>query len=468
MKSDVETVDPTTVKLSVEVPFDELTPSVDSAYQRIAGQVQIPGFRKGKVPPRIIDQRFGRGVVLEEAINDALPRFYGDAVREHTLVVLGQPEVDVTEFNDGGDLKFTAQVNVRPTLELPDYKGLEVTVDTAEVDDAAVDEQLQSLRERFGTLSGAARPAADGDFVQIDLVATVDGEEVDSANGVSYQIGSGSMIEGLDEAVTGLSAGESASFETTLAGGEHEGRQATVSVTVAGVKERELPELDDEFAQLASEFDTLDELRADVRERLGRVRVNEQALKARDAVLEKLLELVEVPVPEAVVAREVEQHLADEGRPGDEEHGAEVGDNLRRALRQQFLLDHIADAEEMGVTQEELTDYLIQAAMQQGMSPDDFAQRVMQAGQVPLVVSDVRRGKALAFVVEQAVVTDTSGNPVDLSAIFGDDEDGTDGADVTDADVNDGTDGAGEAVEGSDAAAGEVAETSEETDSSNE
>ncbi len=271
MKSDLETLNPTRVKLTVEVPFEELKESLDAAYRKIGGQVSIPGFRKGKVPPRVIDQRFGRSVVLDEAVNEALPRFYGQAVEENQVQVIGQPEVDVTELEDGQHLTFTAEVDVRPQFELPDYDGLEVTVDDAEVTDAEVDEQLDGLRERFATLTGVDRAAADGDFVSMDLSAVVDGQAVDelTAKGLSYQVGTGSLLDGLDEAVTGLSAGESREFSTALVGGEHAGQDATVTVELKSVKERELPELDDDFAQTASEFDTLEELRADVRDRVS-------------------------------------------------------------------------------------------------------------------------------------------------------------------------------------------------------
>ena len=291
MKSDLETLNPTRVKLTVEVPFEELKPSLDAAYRKIGSQVTSPGFRKGKVPPRVIDQRFGRATVLDEAVNDALPKFYGEALEANDVSPLGQPEVDVTSFEDGQQLTFTAEVDVRPEFDLPDYDGLKVTVDDADVSDAEVDEQLDGLRERFATLTGVDRAAADGDFVSIDLSASVAGEAVDdlTAKGLSYQVGQGSLLDGLDEAITGLAAGEKADFPTTLVGGDHAGEEATVTVEVKSVKERELPELDDDFAQTASEFDTLDELRADVRTRVEGMKAVQQGVQARDRVLEALL-----------------------------------------------------------------------------------------------------------------------------------------------------------------------------------
>ena len=436
MKSDLETLNPTRVKLTVEVPFEELKPSLDAAYKKIGAQVTIPGFRKGKVPPRVIDQRFGRGTVLEEAVNDALPKFYGEAVEANSVSPLGQPEVDVTSFEDGQHLKFTAEVDVRPEFELPDYDGLEVTVDDAEVTDAELDEQLDGLRERFATLTGVDRAAADGDFVSIDLSAQVGGDDIEelTAKGLSYQVGQGSLLEGLDDAITGLSAGESADFPTALVGGDHAGEEATVTVEVKSVKERELPELDDDFAQTASEFDTLDELRADVRTRVEGMKNVQQGVQARDRVLEALLGKIELPLPEGVVTAEIEarnhnlahqleaagmtkaEFLAAEGQ-SEEEFDADVEKRTREAMTAQFVLDKVVDKEQLSVNEAELTQHLLRTASRYGMAPDQFAQQVVQAGQVPVLVSEVVRGKALALILEKAKVVDESGRPVDLEAL---------------------------------------------------
>jgi trigger factor len=436
VKSDLETLNPTRVKLTVEVPFEELKESLDAAYRKIGGQVSIPGFRKGKVPPRVIDQRFGRSVVLDEAVNEALPRFYGQAVEENQVQVIGQPEVDVTELEDGQHLTFTAEVDVRPQFELPDYDGLEVTVDDADVTDAEVDEQLDGLRERFATLTGVDRAAADGDFVSMDLSAVVDGEAVDdlTAKGLSYQVGTGSLLDGLDEAVTGLSAGESREFTTALVGGEHAGQDATVTVELKSVKERELPELDDDFAQTASEFDTLEELRADVRDRVTQMKAVQQGVQARDRVLEALLAKVEIPLPENVIKAEIDARnhnlahqleaagmsrddfLAAEGQTA-EEFDADVEERTRGAMTAQFVLDKVVDKEQLSVNEQELTQHIVRSASRYGMGPDQFAQQVVQAGQVPVLVSEVVRGKALALVLERAKVTDESGREVDLEAL---------------------------------------------------
>jgi trigger factor len=420
VKSAVETLNPTRVKLTVEVPYEELKPSLDAAYRTIAGQVNIPGFRRGHVPARIIDQRVGRGAVLEEAVNNALPQFYGQAVEENQVRPLGQPTVDVTDIPDGGEggeLKFTAEVDVRPAVELPDYESLSVTVDDVEVSDEDVEERVTALRQRFGTLVGVDRAAGPGDFVSIDLAADIDGEEIDSVKGVSYEIGTATMIEGLDEALTGLSAGESADFDAPLAGGDRAGETSHIHVTVGSVKERELPELDDDFAQLASEFDSLDELRNDLRSQAERAKLMEQGIQARDRVLDALLEASDVPVPESLVEAEVHSHLENENRLEDHEHGAEVGESARKGLQTQFILDAIVEKEQVSVGQPELIEYLVMNAAQYGMEPNEFAKAVEEAGQVPAMVGEVARRKALAVVLEKATVTDASGRPVDLEAL---------------------------------------------------
>ena len=420
MKSAVETLNPTRVKLSVEVPFEELRPDLDAAYRTIGSQIQVPGFRKGKVPARIIDQRVGRGAVLEEAVNEALPRFYSEAVEESKIRPLGQPEVEITEAPDpaqGGDLKFSVEVDVRPHIDVPDYSTLAVQVDDVQVDEADVEGELTALRQRFGTLVGVDRAAADGDFVSIDLSAEIDGEQIDAVTGVSYEIGSKTMLDGLDEALVGMSAGETKNFSAPLAGGDREGQQADVTVTVQSVKERELPELDDDFAQLASEFDTLEELTADLRSKAERAKRLEQGVQARDKVLDAMLEAVEIPVPPALVEAEVHSHLENENRLEDDEHRAEVGENATKALQTQFLLDAVVEKEKVSVSQPELVEYLMISAQQYGMTPDQFAQAVDQAGQIQAMVAEVARRKALAVVLEQATVTDASGNPVDLAAL---------------------------------------------------
>jgi trigger factor len=420
VKSAVETLNPTRVKLTVEVPFEELKPSLDAAYKTIGSQIQVPGFRKGKVPSRIIDQRVGRGAVLQEAVNDALPQFYGQAVEENKVRPIGQPDVDVTDVpaEDGQDLKFTVEVDVRPEVTLPeDFSGITVEVDEAQASDADVEERLTSLRERFGTLKGVERAVEQGDFVSIDLDARIGEDEIDSVKGVSYEVGSANMLDGMDEALVGMTAGETKSFTAPLAGGDREGEDADVVVTVQSVKVRELPELDDDFAQLASEFDTLEELRADVAQQAERAKKFEQGVQARDKVLEHLLESVEIPVPDGVVEAEVHAHLEGEDRLEDDEHRAEVDANTRQALKAQFLLDAIVEKEDVQVEQPELIEYLVMSAQQYGMDPNQFAQTIDQNGQIPSMVAEVARRKALATVLEKAKVIDTAGNVVDLNEV---------------------------------------------------
>lgn len=446
MKSAVENLTPTRVKLNVEVPFEELKPSIDEAYKTIATQVQVPGFRKGKVPNQLIDQRVGRGYVLETAINEGLNGWYQEAVQETGIRPLSRPEVEVTGVPDptatDGELTFQVEVDVRPEIELPDYSGLEIEVAAAETNDDDVTKALDELRGRFGNLKNVERPAAEGDFLSIDITAKVDGNEVDSASGLSYQIGAGNMLEGLDEAVTGLSADEESVFDTTLVGGEHAGAAANVNVTVKSVKVRELPEADDDFAQLASEFDTLDELKADLAKQAAESKVIDQGVEARDKVLDKLVELIEVPVPESIIEEQLEQHFngeSPEAASADhdtEEHRAEVKANTERGFKNEIILDAVADKEEIGVSQSELIDYIVNSSSQYGMDPNQFAQMLDSTGQVPVIVAEVRRRKALAAVLAEAKVTDTEGNAVDLSDFVrtSEDEDDAVTGEVADAD----------------------------------
>lgn len=434
MKSAVETLNPTRVRLTVEVPFEELKDSLDAAYKKINQQVTVKGFRKGKIPARVIDQRFGRGAVLEEAVNDALPKFYTEAVNEAELNVLGQPEVDITELKDNETLNFTAEVDIRPAIEIPDYSGIEVEVDAVEVSDEDVEKAVEELRERFASTSPVERAAEDGDVVTIDLEAKVEGEVLEDgvASGVSYTIGSGELLEGIDEAVKGLEAGGEATFTSELKGGSAAGKESEVTVKVTQVAARELPALDDDFAQLASEFDTLDEVKADSRKRLENMKQYDQATQAQERVLEKLLELVEVPVPEKLLADEIEtrkhnlvnhqlgqmgldlaKYLEIQGQT-EEEFDAQTKEQAEKGIKTQFVLDELVNKEKLNVNQEELTEHLMRRAQSSGMSPDQFAQAVVEGGQVPMLVGEVARGKALAVVVEAATVKDTNGEVVDL------------------------------------------------------
>ena len=418
MKSTVEKLTPTRVKLSIEVTFDELAPHVDGAYKTLGERINIPGFRKGKVPTAMIDQRVGRGAVLDEAINAALPTFYSQAAKDNDVLVIGRPDVEIVELKDKENFSFTVEVDVRPEISLPNFSQIKIEVDDVKVNDSDIDEQIQSLRTRFGTLTTVEKNVATGDFVTIDLVATKDGNDLDggTANDLSYEVGSASMIDGLDEALIGLAANGSKSFDTALVG-MAEGEKGTVKVTVKAVKERELPPIDDAFAKLASEFETLAELKADLTTRLTRLKEMEQGAQARDLLVEKLTSTVDILLPAEIIEAEVNDHLEKEGRLEDDKHRAEVELEVRTTITREFLLDSIVKAESVAVNESELTEYLVRAAARYGMSPDQFIKEVSDAGQVTTMVAEVARAKALAGVLARVQVVDKSGKKVDLEAL---------------------------------------------------
>ena len=418
MKSDVEKLSPTRVKLSIEVPFVDLKPHIDGAYKSLSEKITIPGFRKGKVPSAMIDQRVGRGAVLDEAINAAIPTFYSQAAKDNDVLVIGRPTVEVTELKDNEKFSFTIEVDIRPDIALPNFSEIKLEVDDVKVTEADIDEQVQALRTRFGTLTTVEKVVASGDFVTIDLVATKDGQPLDggTANDLSYEVGSASMIDGLDEALIGLSTGGEKSFETALVG-MAEGEKGSVKVSVKAVKERELPPVDDAFAKLASEFETLAELKADLTTRLTRLKEMEQGAQARDLLVEKLISSVDIPLPAEIIEAEVNDHLEKEGRLEDEKHRAEVNEEVKTTITREFLLDSIVKAESVAVNESELTEYLVRAASRYGMTPDQFIKEVSQAGQVTTMVAEVARAKALGQVLGRVKVVDKSGKKVDLEAL---------------------------------------------------
>jgi trigger factor len=455
VKSTVEQLTPTRVRINVEVPFTELQPDFDKAYKQLAKQVRLPGFRPGKAPAKLLEARFGRDRMLDQVVSDAVPGRYGQAVTDSDLRPLGQPQIEVTKKEYGHELVFTAEVDVRPDIALPDLSQLKITVDPIEVSDDEVDAELQSLRARFGTLTGVERPAADGDFASIDLSATVDGEEVPEAatEGLSHQVGSGQLIEGLDEAITGLSAGESRVFATKLAGGSHAGKEAQVTVTVDSVKERELPEPDDEFAQLASEFDTMEELRANLADQVNRTKRIQQAEKVREATLEAMIEQVDMPLPEAAVQAHVDntmknalqgvdhdenkfaEALADQGS-SRAEFDAETRREAEKSVKTQLLLDALGDDLEIQVGQQDLTQHLVLMSRQYGVEPQQLLSFLQQNNQLPAVFADVRRGLTIAAAVRAATVSDTDGNVVDTTEFFGNEDEVDDAPEVDDAEAS--------------------------------
>lgn len=418
MKSTVEVLSPTRVRLDIEVAYSEMTSHVADAYKKVATQVNIPGFRKGKVPAAMIDQRVGRGTVLDEAINSALPDFYGQAAREHTVAVIGRPVVDVKEFVDNEKLVFTVEVDIRPEVTLPDFSKIVIDVDDVTVSEEDIDEQIESLSTRFGTLTTVDRAIINGDFATLDMNAFINDETVDGgqANDLSYEVGSDKMIPGLDEILIGMKVGETKRFETELVG-QVEGEKGEVEATVKAVKERELPPIDDAFAKLASEFDTIAELREDFRERLSRVKKMEQGAQARDRLVEKLLADLDIPVPDALVELEVNDHLEGEGRLEDAEHRAEVDGQVRSSLKSDFLLDAIVQTEDVQITEIELTEYLVRTSQRYGMAPQQFAEELQKAGQISQLVAEVTRAKALASVLGRITVKDPSGAVIDLEEL---------------------------------------------------
>lgn len=423
MKTSVEYLEPAKVELTVEVPFEEFKPEIDKAAKEIAKQVAIPGFRRGHVPMRVLEAQFGREVLVQEAVNNSLDGYYAEALKENNLVPLGQPEVDVTEVpaekGQESDLVFVVKMPVRPEITIPDPAGYTLEVDSVAVNDDEVEERLTSLRERFGSLKEVEREAGEKDYCTINLRAVIGDEEVDNAEGISYQIGSGTMVDGLDEALTGAKVGDEKTFTTTLAGGEHQGEEAEVTVTLSAVKESELPEADDDFAQMASEFDTIDELREDLREQVGKDKTSAQVYAARDLLLEKLVEDVEVPLPEEVVEAEVKAHLEQEGREDGDEHGEEIRKESENALKTQLMLDVLAEKFNADVEQEELLNSLIQQAQMYGIDPNEFVQMVVQSGQLESFAGDMRRSKALLSALRLAKVVDGDGNELDVVSVIG-------------------------------------------------
>lgn len=418
-KTNVEKLSPTRVKLTVDITIDDLEPYLKQAYKTISNQVSIPGFRKGHVPAPIIDQRVGRQAVVEQAVNDSLDAFFQAALAETGTQPMGRPTADVEKWLDVKDPKseiaLVFEVEAKPEFKLPKYDGLKIEVDDVEVGDDAVEQELTKLRERFGTLVTVERPAKNGDFVELDLVAGIDGAEVDQANGVSYEVGSGNMLAGLDDAIDTLTAGESTTFTSQLLGGEYEGQDAEVSVTITAVKERELAEADDDFAQLASEFDTIAELRESLAEQAAQAAVFAQGRQARDLFTETLIEKAAIPISEELVEDEVHRHLESEGRLEDDEHREEVRESAGKQLALQLLLDAIVEKEEITPTQNELSQYIFQSAQQYGMDPSQFLQAIGQGGQMGVIIGEVTRNKALAVALSKAKVVDKSGKAVDLS-----------------------------------------------------
>jgi trigger factor len=420
LKTVVSKLNPTRVKLEITVEPADFKPALDQAYKTVAQQINIPGFRKGHVPAPVIDQRVGRGAVLAQAINDSLDNYYRQAIKEENLRPLDTPQADVKQAPDEktleGNLVIEIEVELRPEFSLPEYKGLKAKVDSVKVAKMDVESELDALRARFGTLKVVERPAQRGDFTSIDLSAVIDGKTIDTATDISYEIGSGQLLDGIDDALETLTAGETTTFKSKLVGGDQAGAEAEVTVKLNAVKERELPEANDEFAQLASEFDTLEELKKDIETKLGSAMVRKQLLQARDVLVDQLIAAAKIPVSDVVIKREVESHLEGEGRQQDDEHRKEVTEESTKGFQSQLLLDAIAEKEDIKVEDQELIEYLAQASRSYGMDPNDFIRQVADAGQVPVFVSDLARRKAVDLILAQAEVSDSEGKKVEVSA----------------------------------------------------
>ncbi|APT87371.1 trigger factor [Corynebacterium flavescens] len=438
MKTTVDKLSDTRVKLTVNVPFAELDKEIDQAYAAIAQQVSIPGFRKGKAPRQLIDARFGRGPILEQVVNDMLPTRYEQAVNENELKVIGQPDVDISKIEDNDFVEFTAEVDVRPEFEVPDFAELSVTVPATEITEEDVDKALEDLAERFGELKDTKRKLKTGDYAIVDITAEIDGTKVDEASteGLSYRIGDDDLIQGLDTALRGLKSGEDAEFTSEIQTGDHKGEEATIKVHVDQTKERKLPELDDEFAQMASEFDTIEELRESTKAQVEESKKSEQAASIRDEVLKAALAKTSFELPASIVDEQVHcqlhqvlgqlahdekalAQLLEAQGTSREEFDKDVRKQSEESVRTQLFLDALAEQEQPEVSQQELTDHILFTAQSYGMDPNQFVQQLQSNGQIANLFADVRRGKALAAAICRVDAKDKEGNKVDVEQYFG-------------------------------------------------
>lgn len=418
MKTTVERLNPTRVKLTITVDAAGFKPALEKAYVTVSSQVNIPGFRKGKVPASILDQRVGKDAIIAQAVNDGLDDFYREALIKENLKPLSTPQADIKSAPNAqepaNELVVELEVEVRPEFKLPEYKGLKIKVDAVKIAKMDIESELDALRARFGTLKTVDRPAKSGDFTSIDLSAAIGGTQIDTAKDISYEIGSGQLLDGIDEALETLTAGETTTFRSKLVGGDQAGSEAEVTVTLNAVKERELPKADDAFAQLASEFDTIAELKADIEKKLEQNFVRKQILQARDQIVDQLIEKAKIPVSDEAVKREVDSHLENEGKAMDDPHRVEVLEETEKNFRVQLLLDAVVDAEAIKVEDQELIEYLAFQSRNYGMDPNEFIKQVANAGQVPMFVDELSRRKAVDALVAHAEITDAKGNKVSV------------------------------------------------------
>ena len=425
MQTTVQETDKHKVKLTVEIPTDRFGKDLDAAYRRVAQQVKVPGFRKGKAPRRVIDAQVGREAVVAEFLEDAVPTYYREAIRENELAPITDPDIALEQVEEGKPLVFTATVEVRPRLQLEEsaYRGVRVERPPTEVTDREVDELLDRLRDRFAELDPVSRPAKAGDYVVIDLRATVHGEDVPEASRPDYlyEVGSGEFVEKLDQELEGKRAGEILKFNATLPDrmGERAGQEVSFQVLVKEVKAKRLPEADDEFAKTASEFDTLEELRQSLREQLGQNKERGADAEVRDRALLALVNAVDVDLPDTLVDEETE-HRVQHARERAEQAGltlqqvldAQGFDELRfrsdarthslRAIKADLVLEAVARNEDIQVTAEEIGNEIGLLASSLGREPKDVARTLERTGQVVTLAGDIIRSKALDWIVEHA------------------------------------------------------------------
>jgi trigger factor len=428
VKISVRNLEPTKVKLTITADLEDFKPFLDEARKEIAKQINVPGFRKGHVPGKIVDQRVGFAAVAGEAVNSAVPELYSNALEEKKIHPMDQPEFDVQEVPTSTEadatLKFVATVERRPEFKLNKFKGVEIEVEKPKVSDKDVKARLEALRQRFATLVGVDRPATKGDYTNIDLEARINDEVVDAQEGVSYEIGSGVLLDSLDEALDSLSAGEETTFEGKLESGKHKGEKAQIKVKVNSVKTQELPKLDDDFAQEASEFDTLKELKAEIRKSCEQAAEGRQATNARDAFLVKLQEEVEIPVPKGVLDKAVAEHL--KGMTPDPEKATkkqkdEAQKAAEKEIRDQMVLDALAEQMDVSVSQADVTNFLISVAQQYGMDPNQFINAIVNNGQLGSAIQEVARSKGLLAGM-RAVKFVSEGEALDLSAFLSEED----------------------------------------------
>lgn len=436
MQTSVERIDTHKVKLRVEVPPEEFGKDLDRAYREVAQQVRIPGFRKGKAPRKVIDVQVGREAVLGEFLEDAVPGYYREALRENDLAPIADPDLDVEQLEEGKPFVFTATIEIRPRLKLEasEYRGVEVERPAVEVSEEEVERMLDSLRERFAELEPVTRPARSGDYAVIDLRATIHGEEVPEGTRTDYlyEVGSGELGSKLDAELEGKRAGEILKLNDRLseAAGERAGQEVSFQVLVKEVKGKKLPDLDDGFARTASEFDTLEELRGALREQIRSSKERAADAEVRDRVLQTLIDRVDVELPETLVDREIE-HRVLHARERAERLGvtldrllsaqgvdelrfrADARDHAVRAIKADLVLEAVARAEDIQVTAEEIGSEIAGLAASLGREPEEVARSLDRTGQVVSLAGDIIRSKALDVLVEHARIRPEGGPPGD-------------------------------------------------------